>query len=350
MRQALVDFFVDGNPDLWSIPFAAAGPQTTLDAIFRSLDLVPTPILIGMNPESSDIRSNAAGRALFGEENENLSQSAAKSERPNFRVFSDGREVPADALPMQLAGRSGQPVEGTECELRFDDGAVKFIRGRAVPVFARDGSVRGTIGVFLDVTSVREKEQRHLLELEEIKHRAKNTLALVQSVATLTLKSKLDPAIYKEFENRLQVISRTVDVLADKGSGQTIRQILTATLERQAGKSFDQITLSGPDVIVPTKSHTGVSMAIHELGTNACKYGALSSPRGTVNIRWELLDDDGVAAVQWVERGGPPVASPSRRGFGSRLLRQILGSASGRATEIVYDPRGLECLLFVSLI
>ena len=156
-----------------------------MDAIFRSLDLVPTPILIGMNPKVRTFDPMPLGEHFLGKVNHNLSQSAPVLERPNFHVFSDGREVAPDDLPMQLAGRSGQAVEATECELRFDDGVVKFIRGRAVPVFARDGAVRGTIGVFLDVTSVREKEQQHLLQLEEVKHRAKNSLALVQAVASL---------------------------------------------------------------------------------------------------------------------------------------------------------------------
>lgn len=349
MQQALIDFLADGVPKpAWPLPFKAARPERTLEGIFRSLDLVPTPILIGMNPESSNIRSNAAGRALFGETNQNLSQSAPEWARPNFRVFSDGVEVPPHELPMQVAGRTGQPVEGTECELRFADGTVKFIRGRAVPVFARDGGVRGTIGVFLDVTSVQEKERQHLLELEEVKHRAKNTLALVQSVANFTLKSKLDPAVYGEFVERLHAISRTVDVSPHKVGEQTLRDVVRATLDRQRGESFRQISMDGPDIIVPAKTHTPLAMAIHELATNAAKYGALSAPNGVVTIQWQMTDP-GVAVVEWTERGGPPVMAPSHLGFGSRLLSQILGSASGRQTEMHFDPSGLKCRLYVTL-
>lgn len=349
MQQALVDLFTDGPSRSGSASFKTAGHQTTLESIFRALDLVPTPILIGMNPESTDIRSNAAGRALFGESNENLSQSAPASERPNFHVFSDGREVAPDDLPMQLAGRSGLPVEATECELRFEDGAVKFIRGRAVPVFGRDGAVRGSIGVFLDVTLVREREQQHLLELDEIKHRAKNTLALVQAVANFTLKSKLDPAVYKEFEARLQVISQTVNVVLNDSGEQGFRQVVTTTLERQIGSPIDRVAMTGPEIVVPAKARTPLSMAIHELATNACKYGSLSSRSGVVTISWRLLDDGRTVVMEWTERGGPPVVAPVRRGFGSKLLSQISRSSSGRRTEVSYDPRGLQCRLYVGL-
>lgn len=302
-----------------------------------------------MNPDSTDIRSNAAGRVLFGEDNKNLSQSAAEQERPNFRVFSEGHEVAPEDLPMQVAGRTGRAVEATECELRFDNGVVKFIRGRAVPVFGRDGDVRGTIGVFLDVTAVRDKEQQHLLELEEIKHRAKNTLAIVLSVANSTLKPELDPGVYDAFEHRLQTISRTIDVFAHDYVNQSMRQILRITLEHQVGKSIKQIRLTGSDVLVPMKSHTALGMAIHELATNACKYGALSTNNGEVTISWEVIDNGELVCIHWIERGGPPVVAPTRCGFGSKLLNRIMGSPSGRNTKIIYDERGVECSLYLSI-
>src|ERR1700744_455864 len=125
MQQALIEFFTENRTDGFAA-LTSAQSQKTLEDIFRALDLVPTPILVGMNPGSSDIRSNAAGKALFGESNRNLSQSAIEAERPNFRVYSNGCEVLADQLPMQMAGRTGRAIEATECELRFDDGGTKF--------------------------------------------------------------------------------------------------------------------------------------------------------------------------------------------------------------------------------
>ena len=350
MKQALIDLFAEGEPNRFGSDDARFRQHETLDSIFRALDLVPTPILVGMNPQSTDIRSNAAGRALFGTSNENLSQSAPEEERPNFRVYSDGREVPPDRLPMQLAGQSGKPVEGTECELRFDDGTIKFIRGRAVPVLGKDGDVRGTIGVFLDVTAVRQNEQQHLLELEEIKHRAKNAIAVVLSVAQATLKSKLERELYEEFEGRLQTVARTVDVFNLDGAPETIREILISTLERRAGRAIGQISMNGPELPVPMKMQTPLGMALHELATNACKYGALSLPDGHVLIRWQRSNQGNMAVLDWIERGGPLVVQPTRRGFGSKLLSQILGSPCGKTTQLIYDERGLECRLFISLV
>ncbi len=302
-----------------------------------------------MNPESSDIRSNAAGKMLFGENNRNLSQSAVEAERPDFRVFSGDREVPSGHLPMQMAGRTGRPMEASECELRFDDGAIKFIRGRAVPVFAKDGTIRGTIGVFLDVTEIRQREQQHLLELDEVKHRANNTLALVMSVANLTLKPKLEAGVWEEFASRLKIVSRTMDVVQHDGSARTIQDVIQAALERQSGRITRQVLLNGPHVVLPTAAHTALGMAIHELSTNACKYGALSTPTGVVALKWSTFHEGQIAELTWIERGGPPVRPPARKGFGTKLLTQVLGAPLGRTSQLVYAPSGVECRLYVDL-
>lgn len=352
MQEALVKFLASPRYAGNAIELSAERvPRTaTIDMVFRALDLVPTPILIGMNPEATDIRSNAAGQILFGGGDRNLSLSAAEPERPDFQVYSKGQVVPPSELPMQCAAATGKPVEGTECELRFKDGTIKVIQGKAVPVFGDDGFVRGAIGVFLDVTAARESERRQALMIEEVKHRAKNSLSIVQAVAQLTLKPKLDASSYKDFEDRLQVLARSVDVFAANDAPvQTVRDIVALKLARHAGPKLAQIELSGPDVVLPLGAHTPLSMAIHELATNAYKYGALSVPGGSISVNWTILEGLNVLAIDWVERGGPKVEQISHKGFGSRLLTEVLGSPSGKKTEIIFDERGLECRLFAAL-
>ncbi len=350
MQQALIDLFTaqrfhsEGGVDRQS------AKDITIETIFRALDLVPTPILVGMNPASTDIRSNAAGHALFGGGDRNLSQSAAEADRPDFQVYSNGRLVPPDELPMQRAGLTGLPTDSPECELRFDNGVVKYIRGKAVPVVDRNGTIRGSIGVFIDITESRETEKQLALMTQEVKHRAKNTLALVSSIARLTLKQKLDPKDYDEFEGRLQVMARSIDVsIADNGPPQSVKEVVCETVKRQLGRDMSRVKLTGPEMLVPLQTLTSLGMALHELTTNARKYGALSVAGGSVSISWSKLDGLEVLALHWVERGGPKVVRPSRKGFGSRLLSQVLGSPAGKKTEITFNEQGLECRLHVGL-
>lgn len=349
MQEALIDFCAAKVGSIASTADISGGYQV-IETIFRALDLVPTPILVGMNPASTDIRSNLAGLAVFGASNSNLSQTAAPVDRPNFQVYCNDLLVAPDDLPMQRAGLSGLPVESPECELRFDDGSVKCIRGRAVPVFGRDGSVCGTIGVFLDVTEQRETERRVALLQEEVKHRAKNTLSLVLSVARLTLKPKLEASDYDSFEARLQVIGRSVDVfMTNDGPPQTVMEVVRQTVEKQIGTGRSRVSIVGPDVSVPLQSLASLGMALHELTTNACKYGALSVATGSVDIVWKSIDELNVLAIDWVERGGPKVVPPLKRGFGSRLLDRVLGSPAGKRTEVTYNELGVECRLYVGL-
>jgi two-component sensor histidine kinase len=351
MKEALIDFFSASRSSSLSQGDFSHPPSRpiTLETIFRALDLVPTPILVGMDPASTDIRSNAAGRELFGGGDRNLSQSAAEADRPDFVVYHNGALVPAEDLPMQRASSTGMPVQAPECELRFNNGVVKYIRGKAVPVFGRDGAARGSIGVFMDVTEVRDAEKRHALMTEEVKHRAKNTLSLVLAIARLTLKPKLSPDDYDDFQNRLQVIGRSVDISADENDEtRNIKDYITGHIQEQIGNSIDRVQVSGPEMLMPLRSLTSVGMAIHELTTNACKYGALSVPTGSVSINWSTQQSN-LLALEWIERDGPRVIPPTRKGFGSRLLSQVLGAPGGKPTQIIFGERGVECRLFVAL-
>ncbi len=350
MQEALIDFFAPDRARNAARPDRAPAQQITIETIFRALDLVPTPILVGMNPASTDIRSNAAGHALFGGGDRNLSQSADEADRPDFQVYANGKLVPPDDLPMQRAALTGQPVHSHECELRFDSGVVKCIRGKAVPVFGRNGTVRGSIGVFMDITEARQTEKQLALLTEEVKHRAKNTLTLVLSIARLTLKPRLDAKDYDEFEERLQVIGGSLDVSkAANGPPKTVKEVVSATMRRQLGREVSRVQLAGPDVLVPLHALTSLGMAIHELTTNACKYGALSVAGGSVAVHWMPMDGLDILALHWVERGGPKVVPPTRKGFGSRLLAQVLGSPAGKKAEMTFDEQGLECRLYLGL-
>jgi len=184
------------------------------------------------------------------------------------------------------------------------------------------------------------REHQRLL-LNELNHRVKNTLSTVQSIALQTARQTDAPdAFTTAFEGRLLSLSKTHSALmAEDWEGAPLREVLENELNH-FGEG--RIGLSGPPVMLPPRSALALGLVAHELATNAAKYGALSAPTGAVTVDWRI---DGTAepprvALTWTERGGPPAATPSRRGFGTRLIERSLIAELGGDVEIAYRPEG----------
>jgi len=207
------------------------------------------------------------------------------------------------------------------------------------PIVEADGSVSGVFAEGFDTTEqVLAQDQQRLL-LDELNHRVKNTLATVQAISKQTLRGSTDPAAFaKAFEARLLALSQTHNALTDgQWAGAGLRHILELELQPHGP---ERVSLDGPDVHLPARMALSLGMVFHELATNAAKYGALSRD-GRLSVSWRR-EGDGLAFT-WRETGGPPVASPSRRGFGSRLVeRSITNELRGRLT-IDYRLEGLLC-------
>lgn len=181
-----------------------------------------------------------------------------------------------------------------------------------------------------------ESEARQSLLIQELAHRLKNTLSMVQAIASQTLRGAVDREPLAAFERRLQALGVAHDVLVDRNwvgadMRATIGQVLAVF------GCDDRIMLSGGDVALGARAALSLALILHELGTNAVKYGALSNADGLVSIDWTVTD--GVLRFDWREAGGPPVWTPSRRGFGSKLLR--LGLTGNGDSEICFDPAGI---------
>ena len=215
------------------------------------------------------------------------------------------------------------------------------------PIIEPDGSVSGVLVEGSDVTDkVLAGEQQRLL-LDELNHRVKNTLATVQAIARQTLRGALTPeAFARAFEARLLALSQTHNALTDsQWAGAGLRQILGQEL---APYDPARIVMDGPDLNLPARVALSLGMVFHELATNAAKYGALSSDTGRLLLTWRA-EPPGMLAFEWREAGGPAVAAPSRRGFGSRLLERSIGAELRGAVAIDYAPEGLVCRFTVSL-
>ncbi|MBY4612649.1 sensor histidine kinase [Rhizobium redzepovicii] len=182
-----------------------------------------------------------------------------------------------------------------------------------------------------------EEEERTLL-VREMAHRVKNGFALVQAIARQTF-SRSNPESYNAFAERLAALAGTYDlILSREGSAAPIREIISAALRAHIA-SQERIRLDGPDVILPADIALPLSLVLHELATNATKYGSLGSEQGTVAIEWK--HDDGRVLLVWTEAGGPPVLTPTKRGFGSVLIERAFSSKAQAQSRSDYRSEGL---------
>ena len=214
-----------------------------------------------------------------------------------------------------------------------------------------EGRVGGVLVVCRDVTS--EHMAREALNLinEELKHRVKNTLAVLSAVASQTFRDPSSRTDLDKYLGRLAAFGRASDLLtaANWAEAPMHDVINTALGPYRTGEGHFEI--SGPPLAVKSRQALALSLAIHELATNALKYGALSVPGGHVSIVWRADDDQGTGhfAFVWQEVGGPPALEPARPGFGSRLISRVLKDDFGGSVEISYGSAGLICRLTAPL-
>lgn len=275
--------------------------------------------------------------------------------------------MPAGHLPVRsymgvpVISRSGAVVGamlfGHPEPRRFSVRLADLMAGVAAQAAIAIDNVRLHQAALAEVEERRLAEDRQRLLLNELNHRVKNTLASVQSIARQTLMGAESVEAFRSaFEARLMALSQTHNLLtAQNWQGASLFDILAAELRphgggRQGGGA--RFTLLGDqDVKLKPKAAVALGMAIHELATNALKYGALSVPNGHVTLKLHLQgrEPDRRLVIEWIESGGPEVAKPARKGFGSRLLeRGLAGELAGRV-RLDYHPAGVSCRMELPL-
>jgi len=194
-------------------------------------------------------------------------------------------------------------------------------------------------GASRDLTERKQAEERQRLLLNELHHRVKNTLATLQAVAIQTLRTARDlPSAIEALDRRIVSMAKAHDLLTTRAwTGANLPDIVARALDVYAPA---QINMAGPSVDVSPKHALALTLALHELATNAAKYGALSCTEGRVSVRWSV--EEGTLRLDWEESGGPPVAAPTRKGFGSRLLKGLVRDLEGE-TRLDYAVTGLRC-------
>ena len=214
-----------------------------------------------------------------------------------------------------------------------------------------EGKVGGVLVVCRDVTS--EHRARDSLNLinEELKHRVKNTLAVLGAVASQTFRDVSSKADLEKYLARLAAFGRAHDLLTAANWASAPLQDVISTALTPYGVGEGRFVLSGPPLIVKSRQALALSLALHELATNAMKYGALSVESGQVSITWSSEPHDGEQqfVFVWQETGGPPPSEPDHVGFGSRLISRVLGDDFSGSVEVTFGSTGLICSLTAPL-
>jgi two-component sensor histidine kinase len=261
---------------------------------------------------------------------------------------------PDDMAPMwarvtQALDPQGDGRYEVEYRVKQRDGSWRWLSAWGLVEFEGQDAERRPVaiaGASRDLTEIKAAAELHGLLLNELNHRVKNSLATVQSIATQTLRAAPDLASAREaLDARIGSLARAHDLLTDRSwSGADFGAVVARALEPFAARRLE---MSGPSLDVSPKHALALSMALHELATNAAKYGALSNATGRVRVRWNVSQT--TLHLEWLESGGPEVSPPSRRGFGSRLLQDGLSREFAGRTSLDYAPAGVRCEIEVSL-
>jgi two-component sensor histidine kinase len=207
---------------------------------------------------------------------------------------------------------------------------------------------RRVAAIYQDVTDRKQSDDRRLLLLKELNHRVKNTLATIQSIANQTLRGTPDPAQFVEkFQARLEALSRAHTLLTRRSWESAD---ITDLVRNQLALDGDsgRFSIIGPRASLTPQSAVAVALVLHELGTNAHKYGSLSSPSGCVAVEWTTANADQVLHLEWTESGGPAIHVPEKRGFGTTLIEKSLGGVGGSA-HLRFEKSGLRCRISLPL-
>jgi PAS domain S-box-containing protein len=227
-----------------------------------------------------------------------------------------------------------------EFRIRRPSGQIRWCMTSAAASIGENGEVNRISGVTFDVTERKASEEKQTLLAREVDHRAKNALALVQSILRLTQADTL-PQYTATVEGRIRALSRAHTILSQsRWQGASLRGLIDEELApfKLGGNTID---IQGPDVVLSPTSAQTIALALHELATNAAKYGALSVPQGHLKLNWSL--EDRLVKFDWRESGGPETAAPNRKGFGTRIIVASIEQQLGGKVLLNWHREGLFC-------
>jgi PAS domain S-box-containing protein len=265
---------------------------------------------------------------------------------------------PEDRAATQSAWRDAQQTGEYYIEHRVRrvvDGEYRWHQTRARPLEPATIAASDWVGTMTDIHDLRGMHDRQQVLMAELQHRTRNLLAVVQSIATQTIRSSASLQEFKaEFESRLRALGRVQSLLARADDRAVeLKRLVTAELAAhgEGGIETGKIELAGPPVALPAMAAQALGLALHELATNAVKYGALSHPTGKLSVSWQIGTEGGTphVALHWAESGVPMPenGAPARRGYGTELIERALPYQLRAKTKLDFGPDGVRCAIQV---
>jgi PAS domain S-box-containing protein len=230
---------------------------------------------------------------------------------------------------------------------RRKDGSSLDVNINVAPMRRPDGHIFGFSAVFRDTTE-RKRVEKHLrMVMRELSHRTKNLLAVIVAMVRQTARTSTDVAVLQsQLIQRLQSLSASHDLLvAEDWTGASLEELVRAVLQPFTGSVADALECSGLPVFINATAAQNLGLALHELATNAAKYGALSTNAGRVRVEWDFENDsEGVRrlVVHWIESNGPRVSAPKVKGFGHVVIERVVGQALSAKVEYQFPPEGVR--------
>jgi PAS domain S-box-containing protein len=230
-----------------------------------------------------------------------------------------------------------------EYRIRRRDGSVRWVENHGLAYFEGAGSdrrVAAFVGTIADITERKEREERERLLMREINHRAKNMLSVVDAIAHQTA-TRTPEGFIERFSERIQALAANQDLLIRNAwHGVEADDLVRAQLAPFADHIGSRIVVRGPKLHLNAASAQAIGLALHELTTNAGKYGALSKDMGRLDVGWGTEGES--FTMSWTERDGPKVAPPQRRGFGTVVMQEMVARSMGGTVDLDYAPSGLS--------
>ncbi|MCP1851964.1 MULTISPECIES: CheR family methyltransferase [unclassified Bradyrhizobium] len=243
-------------------------------------------------------------------------------------------------------------LASAERELTAPDSGTRYIV-RILPYRSIDNFIAGVVITFIDVTAITRAEERQRLLLAELQHRVRNTLGVVRSIARRSAETSANVEDYaSHLDGRLNAFARTQSLVTrDPEGGVDLEYLVVEELLAYNAKEGEQLKVAGPRIRLQPKAAETFALALHELATNALKYGALSDTAGRIDVSWRIDDaaDPRQLLFDWRERNGPAVAPPRRRGFGSDLLERTLAFEFKGKSTLEFNPSGLHCTIAIPM-
>jgi two-component sensor histidine kinase len=265
---------------------------------------------------------------------------------------TDAEVLPPAAAEIIMAAKRQAMATGDSQQLETD--FELFGRKRSFylliePLRDQHDNILGTTSVAVDLSERKANEDQLRLLLRELTHRSKNLLAVIHAIARQTAsRTRSVEDFLDRFSARLVAIGASHDLLvADDWHGASLRMLIEQQLGEHAEQFGERIAIEGEDVMLKPEAVQNLGLALHELATNAQKYGSLSEPDGQVSIRWQFCEEASKLKLTWQEKGGPPVTPPERSGFGRAMIETVVSRALEGDVNLSFPPKGVRCVIVI---